>query len=261
MGELHLPPIKRSAHMSTPNLRTPLKFIKKSVKSLLQAIGYRLEKNVPYPPHWETRLLRLKTLGFEPKTVLDGGAHQGTWAKKAHRLFPHAHFLLVEPNPENLPKLFQNTKNIPHLLAPKALWHTPHQTLPLHLWDQRENTGASLLPQTDTPHHRTLAVTTTTIDTLCQEACLTPELIKLDLQGTELQALQGGIQTLQTAQVLLIEFGLTPAYQHRSTPRQLLELVEPLGFQLQDIVDLSYNSQTQSLYGGDFILYKPQKKV
>lgn len=247
--------------MSTPHSNPLKKLFKQTLKTLLSAGGYRIEKSSTYPPHWADRLLRLRHLGFKPQAILDGGAHQGAWTKVAHRLFPEATFLLVEPNPEHFRSLEKNTADISRRLCTKALWNTAEQTLPLHLWDQHNNTGASLLPQKENPPLRTLPIPTTTIDALCQEESLSPELIKLDLQGAELPSLKGGLQTLKTCQVLLVEFGLTPAYENRTTPRQLLELLEPLGFQLQDIVDLSYNPHTQTLYGGDFIFCRPAKKV
>jgi FkbM family methyltransferase len=229
---------------------------KECLTTLLKPQGYQLQK-ISHSNHWAERLALHKSLGFYPKTILDGGAHTGTWSKKAAKLFPNSTFLLVEPNPENLTLLQKNTKNLNHILSTKSLWNKPSQKKPLHLWDTLGNTGASLLNQPlNKKKPRKIETITTTIDNLCQSNSLKPELIKLDLQGTEHQALLGAKETLKTCQILIVEFGLLPAYENRTTPHQLLALLEPQGFLLDDILDLTYHPTTRQLFGGDFLLKK-----
>jgi FkbM family methyltransferase len=47
----------------------------------------------------ETSLRSMKSRGFEPSVVIDGGAHIGTFSLLAKNLFPDARYQLIEPQP------------------------------------------------------------------------------------------------------------------------------------------------------------------
>jgi hypothetical protein len=180
------------------------------------------------------------------------------WTQKTHKILPEAQFLLVEPNPQCQPALKQIAQSLGATCLQKALWNHPKEKKTLHLWNTLQNTGASLLPQPKNPHLTTYSVETTTIDEITQTFTFLPDLIKLDLQGAELPALQGAKTALKHASALLIEFGCLSAYQDRTTPAQLFEFLAPLGFQLHDLCDLSY-TPSQQLCGGDFLFIKTKK--
>ena len=85
---------------------------------------------------------------------------------------------------------------------------------------------------------------------------LVPDLVKLDLQGGELAALDGSTNALKTAELMLIEFGCLDAYIDRTTPRDLLDIMFENDYCLYDIVDCHYRPYDGALTGGDFIFVK-----
>jgi FkbM family methyltransferase len=228
---------------------------KKLLKSILNKLGVEVKRyNQSCEGH--QRLKVLKSLGFNPTHILDGGAHCGAWTAKTSEVFPNASFVLIEPNPEMSKSLKDVTVKSTKTIIPKALDNQDDLERDLYLWDDRENTGASLLPQVSKTQNRSHRVKTITIDTLCQKLNIFPELIKLDLQGNELAALQGSKKSLERAEVLIVEFGCLNNYENRTTPNDILTFLYPYGFKLFDVIDLNYRPSDSRLCGGDFILAK-----
>jgi hypothetical protein len=101
-----------------------------------------------------------------------------------------------------------------------------------------------------------LNVKTETIDSIINEAKVRPDLLKLDLQGAELPALNGAKTALESVEVCVIEFGCLDAYIERTTPVELCQFMSDLGFVLYDIWDLRYRPYDNALAGGDFVFVK-----
>jgi hypothetical protein len=79
----------------------------------------------------------------------------------------------------------------------------------------------------------------------------TPDLLKLDLQGAEFDALRGALKSLAHVEMVIVEFGITSAYIGRTTPRELIDLLYDAGFRLYDVAGLSYRPHDKALGGGD----------
>jgi FkbM family methyltransferase len=77
-------------------------------------------------------------------------------------------------------------------------------TLPFHLTSVARSSGLSSL-RTDLPDAdgEVISVSVETIDRYCETHAMTPDLIKLDVEGFELQALQGAAQTLGNGRLVV----------------------------------------------------------
>lgn len=205
-----------------------------------------------------TRLALAKKNGFFPSTIVDGGAYHGLWTRQAASLFPGAQFVLLEPNPA-IQHIIQ--ENISHIkptpwIVQAALGAVPGKAS-LNLWRSEEaDPGASLLNHVSGPASQSVDVDVTTVDAICKERNLVPDLIKLDLQGGELAALQGAIEALKHCECLVIEFSCLNAYIDRTTPRDLLDFMGDYDYRLYDIVGLADRPYDGALMGGDFIFVK-----
>ena len=205
-----------------------------------------------------TRLALAKRNGFSPSTIIDGGAYHGLWTHQAAMLFPGAQFILVEPNPF-LKSIIQ--KNIvpitPSPLIVESALGSASGKANLNLWRSAESDpGASLLEHVSGPSVQSFEVNVTTVDEICEEHKLLPDLIKLDLQGGELAALKGATKALRTCECLVIEFSCLRAYIDRTTPRDLLDFMGDHDYSLYDIVGLADRPYDEALMGGDFIFVK-----
>jgi len=227
--------------------RLGLELVRKSPEKSDARIGHSM-------PDCHGRLRHAKFLGFEPLHIVDAGAFSGDWSCKTHQIFPEACFLVIEPNPMICPRLEEQIAG----LSDKVIYEAKavgadEGMLDFHIWgDPMEATSASLHRHVQGAPDRTISVPVTTLDSLAAQHRLSPDLVKLDLQGAELQALHGAIQILPKAEMFVVEFGCLDAYLDRTTPRQLMDFFYDHGYCLYDIVDCHYRPYDGALTGGDF---------
>lgn len=166
-------------------------------------------------PEIPVALARLRDQRFSPRLVIDVGAHRGDFSRLALDLWPDARVICAEPLPEMMPSLALLASKYPGRveLVPRLLGASASEAVPFYVAD----TGSSVLAE----HHCVHPVITcpmTTLDSVVemlgrQQA---PDLIKLDVQGYELEVLKGGLQSLTKAGAVLMEVNLIDI--HREVP-------------------------------------------
>jgi hypothetical protein len=80
-------------------------------------------------------------------------------------------------------------------------------------------------------------------------------LLKLDLQGYELHALQGGARLLKSVEAILAEVSFY-AQAYEPPIATLVSFLSDNGFQLYDIASLSGRARDNRLHQGDFIFVR-----
>lgn len=210
------------------------------------------------------RLGNMKTAGFSPRVIFDGGANTGNWTKAVSRLFPEAEYILIEPVPDVSEKIKINLKDlkINYRIIKKALGSSKGE-VDLNIWD---NSGPDLQSSSVCGHisgepTRKIKAEMTSLDLISEDTGLNPDLIKIDLQGYELEALNGSKKLLQNTELFIIEFGCLEAYLNRTSVRCLIDLMYDNDYTLYDIVDLNYRPYDNALTGGDFFFIKNSSKL
>jgi FkbM family methyltransferase len=209
-------------------------------------------------PAWKERLLHAKRLGLSPNVVVDGGAFKGLWARDIAAIFPGSQIVSIEANPFLQDIIRDNTSDIhPPVTMLNLALGDHREERPLHIWrDITSDTGASLLEHVSGEPGTAVEVQVDTLDNICETLDLKPDLVKLDLQGAELLALKGATKILESAEMIITEFGCLEAYIGRATPRQLIDIMYDNDYCLYDIVDCHYRPYDGALTGGDFIFVK-----
>jgi FkbM family methyltransferase len=183
--------------------------VKKILQRTLQALGYRLERWRPANRFgaMEDSLRHLRALGFRPRVIIDGGANMGQWFAIARGIFPDADFEVVEPLPacHDALEMLARERPRPTRIHRTALTAPGRTTVAMSGGAVSGSTGSFVVESSDPSAE--LVCPATTLDALLS-ARVSPAdrvLLKLDLEGHELEALAGAPALLPSVEVALLE--------------------------------------------------------
>ena len=158
---------------------------------------------------------RIAASGFKPKVIFDVGGSNGAWTSNALQVFPDAKYEMFEPlaeiNPAYKTGLAALEKRANVRMHKHAVGATSHTANFNFLGDR--GVGSSLLGR-PAAGEQAISVKVEPLDALvASNALALPDVIKMDIQGGELEALIGAQdRCLPHAQLLALELWLTRGY-------------------------------------------------
>lgn len=160
----------------------------------------------PFVAEEERAYRRLVAAGFTVSGIVDVGAYEGNWARLARRVFPDAPILMVEPQKQKQTLLEATCAELGNVsYVPAVLGATADARVPFYEME----TGSSMLPENSNAPRKMSNLTTRTLDEVAA-GLSGPLLIKLDVQGAELQVLEGAHKTLERCEVVQLEVAMLP---------------------------------------------------
>lgn len=185
---------------------------------------------------------QVKKMGCTPGTVIDVGAAFGTFTKECHKIFPDVHYVLVEPIEEYLPVLSKVVNAIPHAKNVTAVVAGEDGRTFLNV--HHDLVGSSLYREVEegTDIDGVLReVRAITLDRLVGEGSAPPPfLVKIDVQGAELDVLGGGEKTLAGTEYVLLEVSLFHFFRQGPEFCDVVAYMKSKGFVPYDIYGLQY---------------------
>jgi FkbM family methyltransferase len=190
------------------------KILKDGIRKSLNSVGLEIHRKRPSStlsliecPRSSVQgvLRQVRDLGFSPATVIDVGAAFGSFASECYGVFPDAEYMLVEPLEEYKPHLDAITQAHPskaeYILA-AASPQLGEMTINVHpdlvgssLYLEEEVSNVNGVPRT---------VRSITLDYLVENGKLRPPfLLKIDVQGAELDVISGFEKHLQETEFVL----------------------------------------------------------
>lgn len=175
--------------------------------------------------------------GFTFRTVVDGGANAGQFARAAAETWRDARVISFEPLPDVAGVLRRNLGGLgARVRVEQAALGATTGVLPFYR--AAYTLGSSALPPGDGASTRIEVPVVRLDDALAEEALARPVLLKLDLQGYEIEALRGGSATLARVDAVLIEVAFRSNYEGEPLFRDVLRFMEEAGFRFVRPLDV-----------------------
>lgn len=172
------------------------------------------------------------------KDVIDIGAHHGQFSLAARLWCPKSRIFAFEPQKSAAEKyrhVFKNDGNV-NLFQAAIGPVTGEATMHIMAADD----SSSLLPSID----ETFEVGTETIRlgklTDFIESIERPALLKLDVQGYELEALRGCDSLLEDFACIYVECSFVQDYKRQALAHEVIDWLHPRGFKLTGVYNSSY---------------------
>lgn len=233
--------------------------LKSILKSIIRRTPYRVTRarDANRFQAIEECLVSLRRRGFRPRRIVDGGANIGDFAQCAGKIFAKAKIHLVDPQPacrNSLARLAQDQRFQLHTVALGA----EDAFTDLAIDPAGVTTGAHVLPNAQTPStSRHVRIAMARLDTLLESEITIEDrtLLKLDLQGWELEALKGAERTLKQIEVILTEVSFF-AQAYEPPIETLVGFLDERGFALHDIAALAARRRDNRGHQGDFLFVR-----
>lgn len=208
-------------------------------------------------------LYKIKKQGIEPNTILDVGASIGMFSKTANYLWQTAKIYSFEPLNTSYKKLIRLVDRNPNI-----------ELFNFALGDKREKTtinessyeySSSIFEMSDihknafpySADSKRQEIEIYTIDEIFSDKkILSPVLLKLDVQGFELNVLKGGLLFIKNVNYILIELSFKELYNGQPLFNELYSFLSEKGFELIDILDSSRNPNTFEMLQVDALFCK-----
>jgi FkbM family methyltransferase len=238
--------------------------LKRTLKSIIRFTPYRVTRarDANRFQAIEECLISLEKRGLNPRRIVDGGANIGDFARCAASIFPAAQIHLVEPQPacrDALAKLARNCNFHVHAVALGA----EDSFIDLAIDPAGVTTGAHVVPDSTPPLDGIcVRVPITRLEMLLAAKLVTEDrcLLKLDLQGWEMEALKGAESILNKIEVILTEVSFY-AQAYEPPIETLVHFLDKRGFALYDIASLAARRRDNRAHQGDFVFVRRDSQL
>lgn len=178
------------------------------------------------------RFTALKNRGVNFTKVLDIGAYEGQWTYNFKKLFPDADVLMIEANedkqvylrgigPYKIALLSDSEKEVDYFKSQTSI-----------------STGNSIYREnTDIPFESEKRKTQTLQSIVGDENY---DLIKMDVQGSELDIMKGSEDVIKKSKYLLLEMQAFEYNKNAPNASEVIAYLHSLNFHLLDLMDTAY---------------------
>lgn len=234
--------------------------MKALVRRLVERAGYVVHRA---PAHrfdaMETLLRQLRQNGYRPGVVVDCGANRGQWFGIASSVFADSAFHLVEAQRECWPALDDAAARRGRTRVHRTAVTAPGVTrVRMHRGGDQISTGAFVMTPSE-PYNADVDASATTLDALFADVVEQGDraLLKLDIEGHEIEALRGATALLARVEVIVCEVRFFDVNgSGRPLFGDVMAFLAERGFALFDFASLSSRLRDQRLWLGDAVFIR-----
>jgi FkbM family methyltransferase len=226
------------------------KLIEKPIKKIFGVFGFYISRinNTPVGD-MESFLEDVKRRGLNINFILDVGAYKGLFSELALSVFPDAFIYMIEPLDgveADLLKFCKKHPNTKHLkLAVGSADSVQHLQI-------AEKLACSSFYQVQNRNPDSQKVYLKTIDTLIEEGqIMIPEIVKIDVQGYELEVLKGASKLFDVTELFIIEVSLQKKEERVPLMGDIISFMAERSYVIYDFSGFLRHKEDGSLFECD----------
>ena len=223
---------------------------KKYIKGLLNGVAATTE-HIPF----------LKSID-NLNTIIDVGANKGQFSLAARSIFPSARIISFEPlskPTETFRSLFKSDKNI---LFYNSAIGPEKGTVPMHVSKRNDSSSileigikqSMLFPGTEESHIEDILIAPLNHYVEFQDFA-SPGLLKIDVQGYELEVLKGCGDFLAKFNYIYVECSFNELYKEQALADEVIQYLVNYSFKLSGVYNIFYDKKGITVQG-DFLFSK-----
>ncbi len=199
---------------------------------------------------------------FDFTCVIDIGANRGQFALIARKLFPDAFIYSFEPLEEPA-KVFEDVfRDDPKVKLSRCAIGCENSDAIIHVSERDDSSSllpiskiqSDLFPNTGECETRTAKLSTLAkaidIDNIGLDA-----LLKIDVQGYELQVLKGCLDDIGKFKCIYVECSFIELYEGQAFADEVIKLLQKNGFSLIGVYNVFYDAHGKSIQA-DFLFHR-----
>ena len=232
---------------------TPSSFRETLLRQSIAAAEEGAKFRAGQPTMWGS-LQNLSSIGFRPGGIIDVGANVGAWATTVSSIFPDCPIHMIEAQPSLEPELAATGFSYSiTLLGPES-----RSSVPFFV----SGTGSSVMEEVTSFEKEKVELPMKRLDDLEPIKSLPgPLLLKLDVQGFELEVLSGAPSTLERTEVILSEVSLLPYNKGAPLMHEVIAYLAERNFLPYDICGGLRRSSDMALFQTDMIFVRRDSEL
>jgi len=188
-----------------------------------------------------------------PRTIVDVGVAHGTPELYCH--FPNCRYLLVEANPEYAPDL-ESLATRMDAVVENVFCGQEAGSATLKISSDASKSSLYEAAR-DLAVEREIVVPVASLDALVAKHRLeAPYLLKIDVEGAELDVIGGADETLNSTEIVIAETSVAPRFQGGAELADLVAAMKARGFSVFDIVGCFDFPAPGRLYQADLVFVR-----
>lgn len=233
------------------------------VRELIKKALLRRDMILSRPPGQfnitELKLAKARDRGLKVDMAIDGGAAEGTWAEEFKTIYPDAKVLCIEPRDDAQAELKRRAAELKGVSVAQTLVGASEGTIEFY---ESAHQSSIFKDATGAEWGRKVTAPITTLDALVTKMGLPdPDLIKLDLQGAELDCLRGAPRCLAHAEAVMLELSFIEIQRGMPLIGEVVQFMSERGFRLYDVTALWHRPLDGALAQGDFLFVANRSKL
>jgi FkbM family methyltransferase len=236
-------------------------FLKNVINVILKKFGVSISRVSPFHANTGVLFKVLKDLDYNPKLVIDIGAHKGDWSRGAQSIFSDSYFILIEPQTDliNEDDYFVRSEKV----------HVFHEAIGdfdgLAYLNHHQRRDSFYITRNRSNKEDLVfdKVKISTLDSFVdKELAHFPkaDVLKIDAEGLDMKVLIGAEQTLKHIELVFVEAGINNQ-RFQNSALEVINKMKNYDFRLIDITDLNRPFDIKFLWNVELAFCKSKGEI